>query len=397
MIQPGKSVCRLTRLYVLRGGASEALERYKRDRDAGSIRREEEAVPPRTAITKRSAPPSLPLSLRYVPLDISRYANRGFIDEVANDGKGGWSDQGPDCDLREFPAGLQRFNGIPFLVGKEPRACIVLRSLVRPFPEAQPEAVTLPVGRRTMGFWFLHAGTYTGFGQQVGGYRVQYADGTAAAIPLVGGVNLRDWIELPMPFTTEQGTWSRNAWTGSTRVSFPNVTVSQMLWLNPKPDVTVTAVTFENPQHKGCPILIALTAVEKGRRSEAKVKADHARAEDLLAKGRAAFDAGKNSEAKGLLVKALAAQPALEEGHRLLVATGERMQDEAGVLAACRAWVDAGATTVEPYNRMGAILERKGDLKEALYYYRQSFREDWSQVPVIRAKARLKQALEKAN
>lgn len=74
--------------------------------------------------------------------------------------------QGPDCDLREFPAGLQRFNGIPFLVGKEPRACIVLRSSVSPFPEAQPEAVTLPVGRRTLGFWFFHAGTHTGHGQR---------------------------------------------------------------------------------------------------------------------------------------------------------------------------------------------------------------------------------------
>ena len=36
------------------------------------------------------------------PLDFSKAANREFVDEVAGDGKGGWSDQGPKHDLREF-------------------------------------------------------------------------------------------------------------------------------------------------------------------------------------------------------------------------------------------------------------------------------------------------------
>ncbi len=50
-------------------------------------------------------------------LDLRRAANMGFADEKANDGRGGWSDQGPDNDAARFkirPDGL--YAGIPFHV-----------------------------------------------------------------------------------------------------------------------------------------------------------------------------------------------------------------------------------------------------------------------------------------
>lgn len=52
----------------------------------------------------------------YDTLDISAQANFGFADEIAGDGKGGWSDQGPNNDFRSFPTGLRRFCDIPFNV-----------------------------------------------------------------------------------------------------------------------------------------------------------------------------------------------------------------------------------------------------------------------------------------
>jgi len=383
----------LTRYYVIRGGAQDALDRFKKDRavgalDANATSSKELHLNPK----EKSVTTELPLNSTYSPIDLSQYANRGFMDEKANDGKGGWSDQGPDCDLRDFPTGLQRFNGVPFLVGKEPHSCIVLRSKSRPFPETLPESVTIPVGRSVQGFSFLHGGTYTGEGA-VGTYQIQYDDGSTFDIPLVGDVNLRDWICLPGPFAGETCTKSKNAWTGATK-TFPDVTVSQMLWVNPKPDIPVKAVKFDNPERAACPILIGLTAVIKGDKTEAGIRSQHTAA-DLLARGQAALDAGKNVEAKEFLQKATIENPSLENAYRLLGETCERMNDEFAALKAYQAWADAGATTTLPFNKIGEILERKGDMKGALDAYRQSFCLDWKQPQIIKAKFRLEELLEK--
>ena len=51
---------------------------------------------------------------RDVPVPLAEAANMGFLDEVADDGRGGWTDQGPDNDLRMFPVGTQIFNHVRF-------------------------------------------------------------------------------------------------------------------------------------------------------------------------------------------------------------------------------------------------------------------------------------------
>ena len=43
------------------------------------------------------------------PVDFSSVANMGFADAAAGDGKGGWTDQGPENDLSMFPTGNQVF------------------------------------------------------------------------------------------------------------------------------------------------------------------------------------------------------------------------------------------------------------------------------------------------
>lgn len=49
-------------------------------------------------------------------LDLKSAANMGFADETAGDGKGGWSDQGPDNDLRSFDPKRTDFGGVPFQI-----------------------------------------------------------------------------------------------------------------------------------------------------------------------------------------------------------------------------------------------------------------------------------------
>jgi len=49
-------------------------------------------------------------------LDISSIANMGFKDEVAGDGIGGWSDQGPENDFSTFDFSQKKFGNAPFKV-----------------------------------------------------------------------------------------------------------------------------------------------------------------------------------------------------------------------------------------------------------------------------------------
>lgn len=49
-------------------------------------------------------------------IDLKQAANFGFRDSFADDGKGGWSDQGPDNDFADFPVEQRWFCQIPFKI-----------------------------------------------------------------------------------------------------------------------------------------------------------------------------------------------------------------------------------------------------------------------------------------
>jgi hypothetical protein len=82
---------------------------------------------------------------------------------AADDGKGGWSDQGPTADFRAFPTGRQFFQGVPFVIDRE-KSCIVLATpgqfgttTGRPGHDKMPREVTIPIGFKAEGFYFLHS------------------------------------------------------------------------------------------------------------------------------------------------------------------------------------------------------------------------------------------------
>ena len=308
---------------------------------------------------------ALPREIAYKTLDLTSLANRGFADEKGEDGQGGWSDQGPDCDLRSFPTGRQNFGGVPFQVGTEPRCCIVLKSDARPFPESLPAEVSIPLGFRVEGLSFLHAATYAGNGQQVGLYRIEYADGTGHDISLVADENIRDWVSPPALLPREKVTQSRIAWTGTTKL-FPVVSVFQMLWVNPRPETPVKSVRFANPKRVACPILIALTAVVPDEKAVMDRKAAQTRAQRLLDQGLAAFDAGQDIEARNLLEKALTEDPSRDAVYRALGSVYEKLKDENGVLVTYRAWIQAGAKPRSPSIAL-AKSWRSGRTTEALW------------------------------
>ncbi len=197
----------------------------------------------------------VPANLEYQTVDITTVANRAFADEVADDGQGGWTDQGSNADLSSFPKeSLQTFHGVPFAVS--PRGAVVLSSPHR--KPGLPQSVELPVSGKADVLFFLQTSAWTNKRHHAS-YIVNYEDGTQHEVQLVGDVNLRDWVSPnyadSFPFETE--TRTRAAWTGPTK-TFPSATLFLMAWPNPHPNRSIKSITFQG-KNAGIPVLVGVT------------------------------------------------------------------------------------------------------------------------------------------
>lgn len=84
----------------------------------------------------------LDLVFRFIPyelksVDMDSVMNMGFKDHLANDRKGGWTDQGPDNDLSMMKSGMQKMDGIPFKITdpakNSGKSCLAIRGAARPY------------------------------------------------------------------------------------------------------------------------------------------------------------------------------------------------------------------------------------------------------------------------
>ena len=143
----------------------------------------------------------LSLSFRIIPVAIQpvslkKAANMNLADEIAGDGKGGWTDQGPENDLRKLKPGTVRTGALSFEV-LDPaenggRAALVLAGKQRGF--ATP-AVALELPENRAGAVnLLHASAWTPKnGTTLGTLIVEYADGSSVRIPVVSGTDCGNW------------------------------------------------------------------------------------------------------------------------------------------------------------------------------------------------------------
>lgn len=188
------------------------------------------------------------------PLDLRTAANRGFSDAVAEDGKGGWTDQGGN-DFRMMPLGAQAVQGVPFAIidpaTNNDRSCLVLGGAGRPdFPRAITGIV---VGGQVARLFFLHTAAWVGHaGAEALTYRIHYADGQVLDVPVRAGIEIADWwnpCDLP------------GARLGLSRTNdqLRDVGLFLMPWENPRPQSAIATLDVLSSGTM-VPIVVAISA-----------------------------------------------------------------------------------------------------------------------------------------
>jgi hypothetical protein len=207
--------------------------------------------------------PRLPLARirETLPVDLSKAANRALADDVDNDGKGGWTDQGSSADMREFKTGERRFGGVPFKIAEGPKSIVVLQSSARAKGDL-PQKVAIPVGRKFDTLFFLHSGAWCNTDdKEFFRYVLHYADGKDVTLS-VGPQNMRDWTAEPVArFKMEQDTFSTVAQTVKVP-QFGHGSVYRMEWSAPVDRRGVEIKNIEFIGNGKCvPVLLGITGV----------------------------------------------------------------------------------------------------------------------------------------
>lgn len=142
------------------------------------------------------------------PLSLRSVANRDYADQKEGDGKGGWSDQGPEMDLRKFDTGQKQFVGVPFdlidpqknqgkavVVFDSRRTATGLKEIVLDLPEA---------ARNTRFLYLLHTSCWVPASPTpVGTIIFEDGSGKQTTKEIVSGTDVRDWVH-PSPASNAQ-------------------------------------------------------------------------------------------------------------------------------------------------------------------------------------------------
>ena len=146
-------------------------------------------------------------------LDLRPAANMGYVDEVAGDGKGGWSDQGPENDARGFRRDTKNYlyGGVPFgpldPAKNGGRSCIVLKG--GNFSSG-PESATVSGGKAGGKYlYLLHTLTWAGGGQGVvGSVEVTGVNGYTQVLTVRESTDVGNWWTASrMPNGFPAATW----------------------------------------------------------------------------------------------------------------------------------------------------------------------------------------------
>lgn len=194
------------------------------------------------------------LAAGFFEVPLEKTVNMGFRDPIADDRKGGWTDQGPDNDMAGLPVGRQTFGGIPFrIIDPERnggRSCLALRSAAH--RDWLPlESGSIEINRRAATLHFLMACGWSGKPEEaIAQFIVRYKDsGFYSEIPIVYGKHLSGWWG-PQPVSVGELAWKRA--NGSADIG-----IYSFGWVNPYPEQEIRDIQLSVSGQTALPILIA--------------------------------------------------------------------------------------------------------------------------------------------
>ena len=201
---------------------------------------------------------------KFEKIDLRPYANRSFVDEVAGDMTGGWSDQGPDNDMRNFDLfGDVEILGIPFYIipsgENDGHSVLAIRGMDN---MELPNRVEIPYNKQTAGVYFLHSAPYAfNAGHWVGRYSFEYTDGTIAYTDVLSSYQISDFFGTGVPM------YGRQAWLGDNKYASENgyrINLSMLALKNPHPEKPVKNLVIETEGNSSFIMIVGLTFVDQG-------------------------------------------------------------------------------------------------------------------------------------
>ena len=133
-----------------------------------------------------------------IPLSLAKVANRGFVDEVQGDGKGGWSDYGPKHDFRRFDLSRKRFGSVGFdIVDPKTNNGFSIVTFDSKHDKTGVKEITLdvPDGTNAKFLYLLHSACECPRTGIIGNIEFIDAAGKSKVIPVEQGKDIRDWYK----------------------------------------------------------------------------------------------------------------------------------------------------------------------------------------------------------
>ncbi len=158
------------------------------------------------------------------PVSIMNQANMAFSDAVADDKKGGWTDQGPENDLRMLKTGRQDIGGVTFDIiepsSNNGKSCMVFTCDRRNYFLDSAEVKPAPGMNKYI--YLLHSIAWAPKDKtEIGKLNIMYADGDSSTISVMNNRDVGNWWG---PTSLSNGIL---AWTGENRQSYVGLYLSK--------------------------------------------------------------------------------------------------------------------------------------------------------------------------